>query len=164
MNRIIISILMIICSLSVSAQGPKNNKFDPQKFEQQMESFVVERMHLTAAEKAKFLPIYREKRKKELATIKKEGELFRKGMPKNETEWAESMKLHDAIQVQQKKIQQEYHLKMIKVIPASKVVAMIRAEEDYHRTAFTMFQGGNPGARQGAGNKGPKGQRPGGNK
>lgn len=161
MNKFLLSLLMLVCSLSVSAQGfPKAPKFDPQKFEQQMESFIIDRMHLTPAEKTKFLPIYREKRKKELAAIKSEGDLYRKGMPKNESEWAERMKTHDAIQVQQKKIQQEYHLKMIKVIPASKVVAMIRAEEEFHRDAFKKFQGGNNGAKPG----GNRTHKPGGNR
>lgn len=157
MNRIIISLLILVCSLAANAQGQmKAPKFDPQKFEQQMESFILDRMHLTAAEKTKFLPIYREKRKKELAAIKREGELYTKGMPKSEKDWAERMKIHDAIQVEQKKIQQEYHLKMIRVVPASKVMAMIRAEEEFHRDAFKKFQSGNHG--------GNRGQRPGGHR
>lgn len=155
---------MLCLSLAVSAQGQGNGKFNPQRFEQQMESFILERMHLTAAEKTKFLPIYREKRQKELAAIRSEGELMKKGMPKNEKDWAERMKEHDAIQVLQKKIQQDYHLKMIKVIPASKVVAMIRAEEEFHRDAFKKFQGGKPGGNQPKGQRGPRVGRPNGNR
>lgn len=162
MRRLFISLLLTVCTLSLFAQGPgKGPKFDPQKFEQNLEAKVLQRMNLTQAEKTKFLPLYREMRKKELAVMKAEGDLSKKGQPKNNAEWAERLKKHDATQVSLKKIQQVYHEKMLKVVSAWKVMAMIKAEEDYHRDAFAKFQGFKPGP--GGGHK-PLGPGPGGKK
>ena len=42
----------------------------------------------------------------------------------------------DELELQMKKIQQTYHNKFMKIIPAGKVFLVIRAEEKFHRQAF----------------------------
>ncbi len=42
----------------------------------------------------------------------------------------------DKIDLEMKKIQQAYHLKFCKVLSPGKVLAVIKAEEKFHRQAF----------------------------
>ena len=42
----------------------------------------------------------------------------------------------DEIDIQMKELQQRYHVKFMNILPASKVLKVIRAEEKFHRRAF----------------------------
>lgn len=155
MQRILFMLVMALCSLTITAQGnkqksgrPASQQFDPKKFETGLEQHVMKVAGITQAESARFLVVYREKRKKELAAMGAMRQ-HRQGRPTSEKEWAESLKAHDNMEIQLKKIQQDYHNKMLRVIPASKVVKVVMAEEQYHRDAFgkmherMMKQGAN---------------------
>lgn len=139
MQRILFILVMALCSLTITAQGNKQKpgpqQFDPKKFEAGLEQHVLKEAGITQAETARFLAIYREKRKKELAAMGAMRQ-HRQGRPASEKEWEESLKAHDNMEIQLKKIQQDYHNKMLRVIPASKVVKVVMAEEKYHRDAF----------------------------
>lgn len=141
MKRFVVMMLMFVACIAVSAQNNHNNgnnpypQFDPKKFEAGLEEFVVKEAGITQQEAGRFLVIYREKRKKEVESMEAMRK-HRSGKPTNEKEWAEQLKAHDNMEIQLKKIQQEYHNKMLRVIPASKVVKVVFAEERYHRDAF----------------------------
>lgn len=140
---------MLLISLTSFAQGKQDNRggrqqFDPQKFEQQLEQFVVKEAGFNQSEAAKFLPIFREMRKKYIAIMAKKGQQM-KNIPKNDAECAEAIKNYDNSEVQLKKIEETYHQKMVRVVPASKVLKACFAEERFHREAFRMVQNMNKG-------------------
>ncbi len=142
MLRYLIIIIMSVSSLVVNAQAPEhrdNRRFDPQKFEKQLEGFVLKRLELSQKEAAAFLPIFRQKRKAEVEVMVN-GRMNRHKRPTSEKEWEYALKMFDNNEVKLKKIQQTYHEKMLKVIPASKVMKMIKAEEDFHRETFSKMQ------------------------
>lgn len=142
MLRYFVILIMFLSSFVANAQAPDgkdNRRFDPQKFERQLEGFVLKRLELSQTEASAFLPLFRQKRKAEVA-IMDSGRKNRHKRPSSEKEWAQALKTFDANEVRLKKIQQEYHERMLKVIPASKIMKMVKAEEDFHREVFSKMQ------------------------
>ncbi len=142
MLRYLVILIMFMSSFVANAQAPAgkgHRRFDPQRFERQLESFVLKRLELSQSETSAFLPLFRQKRKAEVA-IMDSGRKSRHKRPTSEREWAQALKTFDANEVKLKKIQQDYHEKMLKVIPASKIMKMVKAEEDFHREAFSKMQ------------------------
>jgi hypothetical protein len=142
MLRYLMIFMMVVSSFSANANvqgGRQQHRFDPQKFENQLEQFVLQKMSLSQSESAAFIPIFREKRKEEVM-IMENGRKSRRGRPATEKEWENVLKTYDNNEVKLKKIQQTYHEKMLKVIPASKIMKMIRAEEEFHREMFRKMQ------------------------
>lgn len=151
-RKIFLILMLALSVLQGTAQqdnnhGGKGQKghFDPIRFEAQMEKFVVTQAGITQQESARFLPIYREMRKKHVEAMHHDRE-SRKNKPLTEKQWEERLKAHDAMQVQLKKIAQTYHNKMLRVIPASKVVKVSMAENRFHRDFFSkMYKKDKPG-------------------
>lgn len=140
MRKSLLILCLVTFSLSIAAQeqGRKNKgqrQFDPQKFEQQLEQYVVKKSELTQEESDAFLPIFREMRQKEVAVMKEARKALR-GKPTSEEECKAAIKSHDNSEVQLKKIQQSYHQRMIKVISAKKTLKACLAIDEFHREAF----------------------------
>ena len=147
MKRLTTILITLITTLAIYAQGKP--QFDPEKFENQLEQAVIKDAGITSAESAKFLPLYREMRKKLRAAMDANRKTD-KAKPTTEKEWAQVLKSHDNLDIQMKKIEQSYHNQFLKVLPASKVVKMIKAEEDFHRDAFRKIEGHKqPGRKPG---------------
>ncbi len=142
MRRFLFLALMLATALSAIAQGNsqerKREKFNPQKFEMRLEQYVVKEAGITEAEAVQFLPVFREMRQKQIDTIN-EARKSRVNKPDTEDEWEKVLKAYDNKEIQLKKILQTYHNRMLKVIPASKIIKMIKAEERFHREIFTKM-------------------------
>lgn len=150
--------LLIFATLlySVAMFSQEQQKFDPVKFETDLEQYVIKEAGITAAEQKNFLPIFRDMRKKQVALMESSRKNFSK-KPTTEQEWADVVKAHDEHEIQMKKLAQTFHIKALKVISASKLMKVIRAEESFHRQQFRQFSGRGQGQRRGPG----QGQRPG---
>ncbi len=137
---------MLLSSVMAMAQeeapGPKGN-FDPKAFEQDLEQYIVKEAGLTKAEEEKFLPIYREMRQKQIKVMDSTRKAF-ENKPTTEKDFENLLKTHDNQDIELKKIAQTYHNKMLNVVPASKVVKVIRAEQNFHRDTFRQHMGKNP--------------------
>jgi Spy/CpxP family protein refolding chaperone len=134
MKKTITTILCLFIMLTLSAQqGPQ--RFSPEKFQADLEQFIVKEANLTQQEAAKFLPLYREMQQKQRAVyakIKKECSQ----RPSNEEEIKKVVQKRDAYELELKTIQQTYHNKFFKVLQPSKVFDAIIAEDRFHRRAF----------------------------
>jgi hypothetical protein len=117
-------------------------KFSPEKFQAEMEQFITKEAGLTADESAKFFPLYREMQQKQRAIfgkVRKEG--FVK--PVDDAACRKLVERRDATELEMKKIQKTYHEKFFDVLPASKVLQVIQAEERFHRRTFRNWGQGN---------------------
>ncbi len=133
-------------SVSVSfAQG--NRKFNPARFEADLEKFITTEAHLTQSEAAKFLPLYREMRQKQMAYFKKDRDLFRNIKSTDNKACENVIKQHDAYEIAIKKIQSTYHGKFVKVLPPSKILQIMKAEDKFHRQLFS-HSGSHKGGRK----------------
>lgn len=135
-HKLILSLLLLLATITVSAQ---HKGFDPQRFEAELETFVIKQAGICQNEQNAFLRIFREKRQKEVAVMTARRARMGKKLT-SEREWQEALQAFDNEDIQLKKIQQTYHNKMLKVIPASKVMKVTRAEDEFHRQKFAQHQ------------------------
>lgn len=138
MKRTLVFVFCLTLALvSMNATEPQE-KFSPEKFQAELEQFITREASLTPEECAKFFPLYREMQQKQRAVYKQMRELGR-NKPADEASCKQAVQKRDALELEQKRIQQTYHDKFFRVLPASKVYDVIRAEDRFHRFAFRNF-------------------------
>ena len=124
-----IMLIIIVSSMSALAQ---EQKFDPAKFDAEQQQFITREAGLTEKEAAQFFPLFREMQAKQRAIYERQRKLgFNK--PSDEKGCEMSIREHDKIDLELKQIQQTYHIKFMKVLPASKVYDVLRAEDKFFR-------------------------------
>lgn len=128
---IFITFCLLVSSATVQPQRGKR-RFNPQKFQAELEQFITTESGLTPQESAAFFPVYRDMRKKQM-TYFAEGRRFRHLNVTDEKACEEAIRKHAANEVKIKEIQQQYHLQFLTILPACKVFKIIRAEEKFHR-------------------------------
>lgn len=133
MKRFLLLSIIIIGQLIAIAQ--ERPKFDPRRFETDLEQYVVTQAGLSPQEAAKFLPAYKELRCKQRALFMKMDN-YRHVDFSNEKQCEKAICDMDEIDLNMKELQHRYHVKFLRILPASKVLKVIRAEERFHRTAF----------------------------
>lgn len=134
-NRVRLFIVLLMVGLMpLQAQNP-NKRFDPARFEAELEQFITTSAGLTPNEASAFFPLYREMQKKQRS-------LYDQLRRYNHVDFNddEACKKHiqerDRLDVQIKELQQSYHNQFMKVLPARKVFFILRAEDNFHRQAF----------------------------
>ena len=137
MKRYAVFFLLLMAALTIQAQ--EQPKFSPEKFEADLEAFITREAKLTEHEAAKFFPLNREMHQKQRAIYGR----MRKISTETGTDdkaCARSIRESDRLNVELHQVEQQYHEKMMRVIPASKVSAAIAAEGRFHRQ---MMRGWN---------------------
>ena len=119
--------LMMLSSIFSYAQQPQP-KFDPAKFEADLQQYITTEAGLCASESQRFFPVYKEMRTKQKALFN-QMRRYRKAELNSEKACEEAIKLQDRLDVEMKDLQQAYHQKFLKILPASKVLKVIKAEE-----------------------------------
>lgn len=120
-------------SLTISGQRPR--KFDPQQFEKQLHQYIATEAGLTPGEAAAFFPLFDEMQRKQRLLFDK----MRIYMHTNTDDNRASLKAIQAMDnndLEIKKLQKEYHQKFCKVLPAGKVLQILKADDKFHRKAF----------------------------
>ena len=132
---LVFAVLMFVVALGVSAE--EQQKFSPEKFQADLEQYITTEAGLTNEEAAKFFPLYREMQQKQRVVYNKIHELFK--LPHDEASCKRAIQRRDQLEIELKQIAQTYHNKFLRVIPASKVIGTIVAEDKFHRRAFRKF-------------------------
>lgn len=145
LRRYIISILLVLCGILAIAQEPK--KFDPAQFEADLEQFVTTEARLTPAESAEFFPLYREMRKKQMAYFC-DHRRWHYVDEADDKACADAIRRLDNNDLEIKRLQQAYHEKFLRILPASKVYRIIKAEEKFHRQQFKRIHANGKRHRQ----------------
>lgn len=122
-------------------------RFSPEKFRIEMEQFITREACLTPQEAAAFFPVFNEMHQKLRAVYERQRQQGRI-KPADEKGCREAIKKRDEMDVELKQIQQNYHNKMLNVIPASKLYDIINAEDRFHRSQLRMWTR-NPKGKQG---------------
>jgi hypothetical protein len=150
--------LILLCWLTaLTAQAQERPKFSPEKFEADMEAFITREAKLTEQEAAKYFPLLREMHQKQ-RTIYTRMRKISTETGTDEQACAKAVRECDRLNIELREIEQRYHEKMLRVVPACKVYAAIAAESRFHRQ---MMRGwgkgpGGPGGPDGPG--GPNGK------
>lgn len=127
-----LALLMIACTISAQKE-PK--KFDADRFQAALEQYITTEAALSPAEAEVFFPLYREYIRKQHA-LSKDMHTCKKYKPATEKDCREAIENSDDIDIEIKELQKEYHRKFMKVLPASKVYDILRAESKFHRQSF----------------------------
>jgi hypothetical protein len=118
----------MLLTLMVSAQDQK--KFSPEKFQADLEEFITKEAHFDQQEAAKFFPLLRELQAKQRAIY---GRMRQTPKPGDDAKCAEAIREWDKANIELKQLDQQYHKKMMQVVPASKLFDAIMAESRFHR-------------------------------
>ena len=129
---LVFAVLMLMGVLGASAE--EQQKFSPEKFQADLEQYITTEAGLTNEEAAKFFPLYREMQQKQRVVYNKMHELFK--LPHDEASCKRAVQRRDQLEIELKQIAQTYHNKFLRVLPASKVIGTIIAEDKFHRRAF----------------------------
>ena len=132
---LVFAVLMLMVVLGASAE--EQQKFSPEKFQADLEQYITTEAGLTNEEAAKFFPLYREMQQKQRVVYNKIHELFK--LPHDEASCKRAIQRRDQLEIELKQIAQTYHNKFLRVLPASKVIGTIIAEDKFHRRAFRKF-------------------------
>lgn len=139
MKTTVLMILML-CTFGVAnGQHKKRPPFNPAKFEADLEQFITVNACLSPSQAASFFPVYRQMMKKQRALFD-EMRRLRMINPKDNEACEEAIRKQDELDIQIKQLQQEYHGRFLMMLPANKVLAIIKAEEKFHRQIFKKMK------------------------
>ena len=137
MKKIFTIVVILLTALTVKAETPQ--QFSPEKFQADLEQFITNEANLTPEESKKFFPLYREMQQKQRVVFKQMKDLG-VNKPADEAACKKALEKRDELELEQKRIQQNYHKQFLNVLPASKVYDVIKAENHFHRTAFRKWR------------------------
>ena len=139
MKTTVLMILML-CTFGVAnGQHKKRPPFNPAKFEADLEQFITVNACLSPSQAASFFPVYRQMMKKQRALFD-EMRRLRMINPKDNEACEEAIRKQDELDIQIKQLQQEYHGRFLMMLPAYKVLSIIKAEEKFHRQIFRKMK------------------------
>lgn len=138
--RTTVLMILMLCTFGVAnGQHRKRPPFNPAKFEADLEQFITVNACLSPSQAASFFPVYRQMMKKQRALFD-EMRRLRMINPKDNEACEEAIRKQDEQDIQIKQLQQEYHGRFLMILPANKVLSIIKAEEKFHRQIFKKMK------------------------
>lgn len=138
--RTTVLMILMLCAFGVAnGQHRKRPHFNPAKFEADLEQFITVNACLSPSQAASFFPVYRQMMKKQRALFD-EMRRLRMINPKDNEACEEAIRKQDELDIQIKQLQQEYHGRFLMMLPANKVLSIIKAEEKFHRQIFKKMK------------------------
>ena len=138
--RTTVLMILMLCTFGVAnGQHRKRPPFNPAKFEADLEQFITVNACLSPSQAASFFPVYRQMMKKQRALFD-EMRRIRMINPKDNEACEEAIRKQDELDIQIKQLQQEYHGRFLMLLPANKVLSIIKAEEKFHRQIFKKMK------------------------
>lgn len=138
--RTTVLMILMLCTFGVAyGQHRKRPPFNPAKFEVDLEQFITVNACLSPSQAASFFPVYRQMMKKQRALFD-EMRRLRMINPKDNEACEEAIRKQDELDIQIKQLQQEYHGRFLMILPANKVLSIIKAEEKFHRQIFKKMK------------------------
>lgn len=136
MRNVYVLIVALAFTLTAGAQENEQQKFSPEKFDAELQECITRDAKLTPQEAAKFFPLHKEMQVKQRALFERQRNV---APPQDEASCLKAIRERDAIDLEMKRIQQTYHERFLEILPASKVLEIIKAEDRFHRHALKRF-------------------------
>ena len=99
-------------SITIQAQDKQGARFSPEKFETDLQAFIIKEAGLTQQEVAAFTPLYKDMRKEQLKLFERMRKLSI-DKPQDDKGCKDFIRERDAIEFEQKRVQQTYHKKFL---------------------------------------------------
>lgn len=144
MKKLMTLLLTFLFMVPIMAQEEEAIK-DPkaqEKIKAARIAYITERLGLTPEEAEKFWPVYREFSLKR-QDLKQQYDVKRKNPdPKKTVEQNEKETIEYGLQLRQKELdlEKEYSGKLLNVVPAQKVMALRKVEEDFRNLLIKQIQ------------------------
>ncbi len=132
MKRLFLTLISIAFLLLTASSQSRDKRLSKENYQAQLEQFIIQEAQFTAKEAADFRVIFKEMQNKQRKTFEAMKDIWHKP-GRGEKECAEAIRQKDKMDIELKNLQQQYHNKLLKVIPASKVFKAIIAEDKFHR-------------------------------
>lgn len=132
MKRLFLTLISIAFLLLTASSQSRDKRLSKEYYQAQLEQFIIQEAQFTAKEAADFRVIFKEMQNKQRKTFEAMKDIWHKP-GRGEKECAEAIRQKDKMDIELKNLQQQYHNKLLKVIPASKVFKAIIAEDKFHR-------------------------------
>lgn len=130
MRRLLTTILLLTLTIGLWAQHKP--KFNPEAYRRGQKAYILANASLTSDEAEKFFSIYDAMRQRERQLFDKIR--FTRGKrPTTAEECRRAVENKDATEIQLKKIQQQYHQKMLRALPPQKVMQCLFLAEKFDR-------------------------------
>lgn len=127
----ILSILLI----TIAATAMPTPKFDEEAYTAEQHKYILKEVKLTPEEAKKFFALYDEMRTK-MRTVFNKMRCDRRKTPTNDKECRSIITERDNDGIELKRIEQQYHQKMLKVLPAQKVLDALVAADKFDKMKF----------------------------
>jgi hypothetical protein len=137
MKKLLFTLACLLITLTAFAQHG-HGKFSPEKFQAELEEYIIKEAKLTQQDCTKFMPMFREMTQKQRAIYERQRQL-RHARPTDEAGYKDAIKKSDQMDIELKTLQQTYHEKFMTVLPASKVFEVIKAENRFHREMWKKW-------------------------
>lgn len=134
MKRLLFAFLFSIIFSETFSQK-NDGKYSKERFQAELEQYITKKACLTPNEAAKFFPLYKEMRKKQL-TLHFKSKNLKRIKPTTEINCRKNIIERDEIEIEKKMIQKTYHEKFLQILPAKKVYDILNAEDRFHRQMF----------------------------
>lgn len=132
MKRLFLTLISIAFLLLTASSQSRDKRLSKEHYQAQLEQFIIQEAQFSAKEAADFRVIFKEMQNKQRKTFEAMKDIWHKP-GRGEKECAEAIRQKDKMDIELKNLQQQYHNKLLKVIPASKVFKAIIAEDKFHR-------------------------------
>lgn len=132
MKRLFLTLISIAFLLLTASSQSRDKRLSKEHYQAQLAQFIIQEAQFTAKEAADFRVIFKEMQNKQRKTFEAMKDIWHKP-GRGEKECAEAIRQKDKMDIELKNLQQQYHNKLLKVIPASKVFKAIIAEDKFHR-------------------------------
>ena len=132
MKRLFLTLISIAFLLLTASSQSRDKRLSKEHYQEQLEQFIIQEAQFTAKEAADFRVIFKEMQNKQRKTFEAMKDIWHKP-GRGEKECAEAIRQKDKMDIEFKNLQQQYHNKLLKVMPASKVFKAIIAEDKFHR-------------------------------
>lgn len=138
MKRFLTILFASAMVLIMSAQPHRpqqHERFSPEKFQSALEQYIKQEVQLTSQDASKFFSVYKEMHQKQRPLFDRQKSLA-KAKPQDEEGCRKAIEERDAIDLELKRIQQNYHKRFLELLPASKVYDILKAEQRFYRHAM----------------------------
>ena len=140
-------LLMIVMAMMTSVVWAQNNqKFSPEQFDAELTAYVIKKAHLTPQEAERLIPLMKQMHSRQrtvFVRIRNTHKTLREHPNDNEV-CRKALIERDKLNIELKTIEQKFHNKMMRVVPASKVLAAVEAEDRFFRHAMKQWKNRPP--------------------
>ena len=131
-KTIIFFLATLLAAAPAIADCPQANKgMTKEKYRSDLEQFIVVEAVLTPQEAAEFFPLFDELYRKQRELFDEMKRIDRQNMT-SDSDCEEAIRRKDKLDIDVKMLQQTYHNKFLTILPASKVMKILKAEDQFN--------------------------------